>query len=189
METAAMELLQEGKFAILVFLALASLTCGRGIKSGSDAARVLPDSGSSSAWKLVNGPTVISTEADLYNRIDGGAPKYIERGWISSSYAEYRNEATGTSLQSGIHDMGSPAGAETMFKATLPAARTEISYTGESPSGDRQPNAVLDLHLSGTYAAYGFSDRYYIELNTDAKSEVALEDVKAFMLKTLEKPR
>jgi hypothetical protein len=181
-----MNLKKKASLTSLLVCVWAVSTCGR---EGRVSSALVPENNEVASWKMVGAPVVLQTEADLYNRIDGGAPKYLERGWVSCVYAEYRKEATGASLLTVVHDMGTPAGAETIFKTALPAMRTEISYTTDRETGDQVANAVVDLHLSGTYAAYGFSNRYYIELNTDAKTDAALDDVKAFMLRTLEKNR
>jgi hypothetical protein len=170
------------RLRILLVLALAWATCG-GKSAGPQS--VLPGNNKVESWELAHSPILVDTEAGFYNRIDGGAPKYIERGWVSSVYAEYRKG--GESIQIAVHDMGTPQSAEDIFKTYLPAARTEISYTSESDPEGRRPNAVVDLNLSGTYAAYAFGNRYYIETNIDSKTEASLADLKAFILETLDR--
>ncbi|MBN2360472.1 MAG: hypothetical protein JXR83_13540, partial [Deltaproteobacteria bacterium] len=54
-------------------------------------------------WVRAGEPTVIHEESGLYAQIDGAAPKYIDRGWVRSVYAEYR--AGSRTLQLAIHDM------------------------------------------------------------------------------------
>jgi hypothetical protein len=164
---------------LLVF-ALACSTCGNG-KSG--VAAVLPENNEIGTWTLSEAPTVVQTDADLYNRIDGGAPKYITHGWVSSAYAEYQqNDRT---VQIGVHDMGTRENAEALFSMYLPDTRSEISYTPESDPEGRRPNAVVNLNLQDTYAAYAFSSRYYIEINIDDKSDAALVNLTAFALETI----
>lgn len=172
------------RITILLGFALACSTCGSGV---SGAAAVVPGSYQIGTWKLVEEPVVAKDEADLYNRIDGGAPKYIERGWVGSAYADYQKGDR--SLQVAVHDMGTPAGAEDLFRRDLPVAHSEISYTDDRDPAGRRPNAVVNQSLSTNYAANAFSNRYYIEANIDAKTDAALEDLKAFVLEMLDRAR
>jgi hypothetical protein len=170
------------RFVPLLVIALFGSTCGG---NGSGQQSMLPGSNTVDSWTLTKDPIQVKTEADFYNMIDGGAPKFIERGWVSSVYAEYRKGDQ--SLQVAVHDMGTPQNAEAIFNTYLPAARTEISYMSESDPEGRRPNAVVDLNLSGTYVSHSFGKRYYIETNIDSKTEASLADLKAFVLETLDR--
>ncbi len=168
------------RLATLLVLALAWSTCG----SGSGPQSVLPGSNAVDSWKLTEDPIVVDTEVGLYQMIDGGAPKYTDHGWVSSAYALYQKDSR--SIQIQVDDMGSLENAETMFDHYLPYARIEISYTSESDPGGRRPNAVLS-ELQGTYFASAFSNRYYIEICIDAKTDAAQADIKAFVLEMLDR--
>jgi hypothetical protein len=173
--------MERTRHTILLVFALAWATCGG---KGSGPQSLLPGNNKIESWELAQSPILVDTEAGFYNRIDGGAPKYIERGWLSSAYAEYRKG--GESIQVAVHDMGTPENAEALFNSYLPVARSEISYTPESGSGGRRPNAVVDLNLSSTYAACAFANRYYIEINIDSKTDAALADLTAFVMRMIE---
>lgn len=167
------------RFATLLALALAWSTCG----SGSGPQSVLPGSYQVNSWKLAEDPIVTESETDLYQRLDGGAPKYLDQGWVSGVFALYQKDDRNIQVQ--VNDMGSPKNAETMFDRFLPGSRSEVSYTSESDPGGRRPNAVIRLDLPSTYIANAFSNRYYIEINIDAKTDATQADIKAFVLEML----
>jgi hypothetical protein len=131
---------------------------------------MLPADNEVGTWTRAGDAQLITDETGLYNKIDGGAPKYIDRGWVGSVYAEY---VQGTrSIQVAIYDMGTPAGAQAIYNFALPPARLAIPDLA---------NAVVDLGLVSSYAAYAYFDRFYIELNIDEKSAAALASIKLFM--------
>ena len=173
--------MEKTRLTILLALVLAWSTCG----SGSGPQSVLPGSNQVDSWKLAKDPILVTSEAGLYQMIDGGAGKYTDHGWVSSAYAEYQKD--GRSIQVEVDDMGSPENAETLFSLYLPASRTEISYTSESAPGGRRPNAVIRLDLPSTYTANAFGSRYYMEINIDAKTDAAQADIKAFVLEMLDR--
>ena len=137
---------------------------------GSPLLAMLPADNEVGYWTRVGDPEVITDQTGLYNLIDGGAPKYIDRGWVSSAYATY-SQGTPT-IQVFIHDMGSAANAQAIYNFSLPASRQPIG--GSS-------NAVVDLGLPTEYAGYGFFDRFYIEIHTSERSATALDALEHFM--------
>jgi len=138
----------------------------------------LPPNNEVGTWTRVSDIQLVTDLTEFYNRIDGAAPKYIDRGWVSSVYATY-SDGTRT-IQVAIHDMGSPAGAQSIFSFSMPAASQAI------PGRD---NAVLDLGLSTVYAAYAYVDRFYIQLNISDKSDAALNAIELFTNDILDRNR
>jgi hypothetical protein len=169
---------------ILLGLTLACATCG---ENDRGAISILPANREVGSWRFVQAPAVVNSESELYNLIDGGAPKYLERGWVSSTYGVYGQDSDSNTIQVAVHDMGTPENAEDIFNVGLPAARTEISYTSETDPAGRRANAVVNLGLMSIYAADAFSNRYYIEILVDAKTDAALADVTAFALATIKR--
>ncbi len=136
----------------------------------------LPVTNEIGTWALTGTPTVISTDTGLYNQIDGGAPKYIDRGWISSVYGVYQQG--GSSLQVAIHDMGSLDNAKSIYSFDLPVSRIPVPGITPSPTQD----AAIDTSLATAYYAEAYSGEYYIEINIDDHSDAALAYVKTFTL-------
>jgi hypothetical protein len=144
----------------------------------------LPGSNEIGSWALSGTPSPINTDTALYNQIDGGAPKYIDRGWIASVYATYQQ--SGGSINVAIHNMGTKENAESIFNVDLPPSRIEISRIPDpaNPSATI-PNAVVDLTLATAYKANAFVDQFYIEVSIDDRSDAALVYVKTFTLQIL----
>jgi hypothetical protein len=130
---------------------------------------MLPADNEVGTWARAGEAVLITDETGLYTRIDGGAPKYIERGWSSSVYVEYRQGAR--SIQVAIHDMGSDSGSQAIYNFSLPAARLAI------PGLD---NAIVQMNLDSAYAALAYLDRFYIELNISSKDDASLSSIELF---------
>ena len=141
----------------------------------------LPGSNEIGSWALSGTPAMISSDTALYNQIDGGAPKYIDRGWLASVYATYQQ--SGGSIQVAIHNMGTLENAEAIFNYDLPVSRLEINKIPDPHTPTSIiPNAVVDMGLPTAYKAIAFTDKYYIEVSIDDHSDAALVFVKTFAL-------
>jgi hypothetical protein len=130
----------------------------------------LPANNEIGPWKLEGRPAVLDSNTDLYNQIDGGAPQYIDRGWVAGVYATYEQDVS--LVQVAIHDMGNSDNAQTLFNFHLPVSRVEI---------DNLPNAVVDMGLPNAYAAEAYAGQYDIEVSIDDRSDAALNDVQRFV--------
>ena len=133
---------------------------------------MLPADNEVGTWARAGDAQLITDETGLYNRIDGAAPKYIDRGWVSSVFVEYRQGAR--SIQVKISDMGSDAGSQAIYNFALPPSRQVIS--GHEKLGD----AVLDMGLQTAYATYAYLGRFYIELNISEKDDAARTSIELF---------
>ena len=145
----------------------------------------LPATNEIGTWALAGTPTVVSTDTALYNQIDGAAPKFIDRGWVSGVYATYQQG--GSSIQVSIHNMGTHEHADEMFQYEPPISHIVIS-TMPDPSNPTAiiPNAIVDMGLSSAYQARAMTaDQYYLEVSIDDHSDAALVFVKTFTLQIL----
>jgi len=162
----------------ILFIVLSVLEgCGG---TPSLASRV-PSNHEIDTWSLVGSPTVADNDTELYKLIDGGAPKYIDRGWVGSVYATYQLGAN--LVQVAVHGMGSSANAQALYNFDLPISSAQI---------DNLPNAVVDLGLPNAYAAEAYTGPYCIEVSIDDRSDSALDTVQEFVVATLnrcERPR
>jgi hypothetical protein len=141
----------------------------------------LPLSNEIGTWALSGTPTPISSDAALYNQIDGGAPKYIDRGWVASVYATYQQG--GSSIQVAIHNMGTPDNAQAIFNFDLPVSRVVLNSEPDPTNPSvKIDNAVVDMGLPDAYKANAFTGQYYIEVTITDRSDAALVFVKTFTL-------
>jgi hypothetical protein len=111
-------------------------------------------------------------DAALYNQIDGGAPKYIDRGWVSAVYALYRNSAGDVEVQIAIHDMGKPENAQSLYASDLPISKVPIAGTNDG---------VIDTGLPSAYSAEATKDRYVVTVSIGERSDSALDTVAKFV--------
>ncbi len=136
----------------------------------------LPGDREVGAWTRQGEPRLISEESGLYQQIDGAAPKYIDRGWERSVYAEYRQGSR--SIRVAIHDMGSEANAALIYDYDLPPAREPV--TGYE-------NLIIDVGLANSYAAKAHTKTFYLELSIDEKSDAAKQSLKLFAIEVLDR--
>src|SRR6202142_984420 len=120
-------------------------TCGT--TGSSSLLDMLPADNEVGTWVQTGGVELITDQTGLYNRVDGAAPKYIDRGWVSSVYVNYSQGSR--TIQVAIHDMGNDADAQAIYNFALPPARLPIPGL---------PNAVVDMGLASAYAAYAYVD-------------------------------
>ncbi len=160
-----------------VSAALVVLACAVGANAGCSSengpAAKLPTS-LEAGWVRSGPVTVVDSDTELYTQIDGAAPKYIERGWRASAYANYRQAAW--TLTVAVHDMGTPDFALAIFNFDLPVTRVEFA-----------PNAVADLSLPTAYRANAHDGLYYVEASIDERSDAALAALEQFVLAVLAK--
>jgi hypothetical protein len=130
---------------------------------------MLPADNEVGTWVQTGGVQLITDQTGLYNRIDGGAPKYIDRGWVSSVYVNYSQGARTVTVT--ISDMGGAANAQGIYNYSLPASRQAINGL---------TNAVVDMGLSTAYAAYAYVDRFYIEISISEKDDASLTSIQLF---------
>ena len=121
-------------------------------------------------------PVVVRTQSELFNPIDGVAPKYTELGWVASAYITYRQNGRGLSV--AIHDMGTAKNAEDIFNIYLPQSRSTIQG---------RANTALDLGLPPAYRSFAFLSRYYIEIAIDDRCDAALTSIQAFTIRVLDR--
>jgi hypothetical protein len=157
---------------IIVLSALAAWGCG----GRPSLASRLPANHEIDNWTLSASPTIADSDVALYNQIDGAAPKYIDRGWVGSVYANYEQVGSSLRVAIAIHDMGTPEDAQALFQYELPVSRVQISNL---------PGAVVDTGLPADYAAYAVVGQYYIEVSIDDRSDSALDYVQRFVVATM----
>ena len=146
------------------------VTVTGGAGGSSSLLDMLPADNEVGTWVQTGGVELITDEAALYARIDGGAPKYIDRGWGSSVYVDYSQGSR--TIQVAIHDMGSAANAQSIYNYALPASRMAIPGLA---------NAVVDMGITSGYSAYAYLGRFYVELNITEKDAAALTSIESFM--------
>jgi len=120
-------------------------------------------------------PRLISDTTGLFNEIDGAAPRYIERGWVKSAYADY--QCDGLRLTVAIHDMGSVENAMDLFSFSKTEAMVQL---------DSRTYAALNASLPNAYASLAHLGRYYYELSVSAQTPASLALITAMTIRLLD---
>ena len=137
---------------------------------------LLPGDREVGEWTRSGEARLVSEESSLYQQIDGAAPKYIDRGWERSVYAEYRQGSR--SIRVAIHDMGDEGNAAALYDYDLPPAR--------EPVADYE-SLIIDVGLANSYAAKAYAETYYFELSIDEKSDAAKQSLKLFAIQVIDR--
>ena len=166
------------RWATLCMLSAGLGACSSGSAGSSCSSRLpalldmLPSDGEIGTWASLDGADLLTTQAELYNWIGGtAAPQYIDRGWVSAVHAAYM-QYVGGYIQVAIHDMGNGENAQNIYNYLMPTTSQTINGL---------PNAVVDLGLSKAYAAYAYTDHFFIVLSIDQESDAALTAIELFM--------
>jgi hypothetical protein len=134
----------------------------------------LPANDEVGQWVQSGTANVITDQANLFNQIDGAAPKYIDRGWLESVYANY--EEASEIIQVAIHDMGTAANAQALYTYELPPDNLP------TPSS---LNSVIDLGLTTSYASYSWTNRFVVEATIADRTDVSKASLEVFTLDVL----
>jgi hypothetical protein len=96
---------------------------------------------------------------ELYNDIDGGAPTYIDHGFIQYIKQDLSGSA-GKTASVRVMDFGTADKAKVMYEDILTS--TKINDELPAPGYDRTV-AVMSAAI-GTFSVYAHFDRFYFEL-------------------------
>ncbi|UCF68029.1 MAG: hypothetical protein JSV80_01650 [Acidobacteriota bacterium] len=122
-------------------------------EAGVDLTRLLPAPSSLEGWNIGAGPEEYLPD-DLYQYIDGAAPRYLTYGFRKLVHVRY--EMGGDPLSSDtldLFDMGSKLGAFGLYRSLMPGGAVAQDWGTEG-------------HRSGTVAA-AWKDRIYVQGEAD----------------------
>ena len=140
----------------LVALALL-LGCGSEtrapISTDTDLPRLLPEPSSIEGWSVAEGPVTYLPE-NLYEYLDGAAPRYLAYGFRKLMHAryEFRSDLL-SSVTLNVFDMGSELGAFGIYRSGMPPGIPAQDWGAEG-------------HRSGTVAE-AWKGRVYVHAEAD----------------------
>jgi len=107
---------------VLVVAALV-VGCGSGDEpavGGAGLAELLPAASSMDGWQVADGPTDYDSET-LYEYLNGGAPLYLEFGFLRMVHVRYQfGDGSLSSVTLDVYDMGSDLGAFGLYRSGRP---------------------------------------------------------------------
>jgi hypothetical protein len=133
---------------------------------------LLPPDGAIGDWTLDAAPTLADNEADFERLVDGAAPRYIDRGWVGSLLARYRQGSA--VIEITAHDMQTEINAQANFSYDRPAYCEAL-----------RASANLETQVSG-FETRSHVARYYLEIVIHDGSDAAKEALKLFTFYVLD---
>ena len=106
---------------------------------------LLPADNEVGTWVQTGGVQLITSQTGLYNQIDGAAPKYIDRGWVSSVYVNYSQGSR--VIQVVIHDMGNGDGCPGHIQLRSAGRAHECPRLGKRGGGHGPGHRLCRLRL------------------------------------------
>jgi hypothetical protein len=164
----------------LIFL----LTFGCGERSddvgGGSIFELPPGDGEISGWSRDGSLTEATNYAALYDLIDGGAQKFIDNGFVSAVFQNYKDES-GLRLEVRVYQLSSEENARKIYDELIPPSTIPWDELAESGRID-----------TSTLATYSVEFQYrdlFVQVIIHEKSDRSLEIAKLFASHILERAR
>ncbi len=164
---------------LMVIAALASMQCSKKNTTSPDLASVedlIIKDNEISGWRRSGEGWVASSETDLYGRIDGAAPPYVQHGFVEAAEQKY----TGKVLQDTVtvelraFDQGEASNAQALF-----GELSALMLTPETWQTDRFREAKIERTQQSIRIA-AWKSKYYVSLSITSNLNEALEVLKTF---------
>lgn len=165
---------------IVIFLLIfpIGISCSGTIAESSEGAEdisaLLPADDEITEWKKSGGVLLASSDRELFQFLDGGAPLYIQRGFQSYIGQIYKGPK-GVELEVAIYDQGSPKNARDLYEDPLikPNPYKSLQNLGEE--------ARLDERGLFHHSVEFIQDRFFGRVIIQDKSEEGMETAKRFV--------
>ena len=169
------------RFRIFLFIVvlLVSVQCSKKNTASPELASVedlIVKDNEISGWRRAGEGWVVSSETDLYGRIDGGAPPYIQHGFVEAAYQSYSGMVLldTVTVVVNVFDQAKAANAQALF-----AELAVKLITPETWQTDKFQEAKIErTQLSIRIVAW--KSKYYISLSITSNLNEALEVLKTF---------
>jgi hypothetical protein len=132
---------------------------------------LLPRDGDIGGW-MRDGIPIEATNYDaLYQVIDGGAQKYIDNGFVSAVFQDYKS-VSGLSLQLQIYELATVTNVNALYDELTPVPSRP--WIGGISDGRIDESALT------VYTVEFIKGRFFVRVSINEKSETALEIAKLF---------
>jgi hypothetical protein len=171
---------------ILILLSLMLLGCGEtedgenGADKPTTIIELLPGDDDISGWSRDGSFSEATNYSALYDLINGGAEKFMDNGFVSAVFQDYRDES-GLRIEIRIYQHSSEEDARSIYEDTSPPAT--IPWEEIAGSG-RIDNSTLT-----TYSVEFHYGDLFVQVIVQERSDRALEIDKLFASHVLEQAR
>jgi hypothetical protein len=169
------------RFRIFLFIVavLASVQCSKKNTAGPELASVedlIVKDNEISGWLRAGEGWVVSSETDLYGKIDGAAPDYVQNGFVEAAYQTYSGKILQDtmSVELRVFDQGKASNVQTLF--------AKLS-TGMINSETWQTDKFQDAKIERTQLSIrilAWKSKYFVSLSISSNLNEALEVLKTF---------
>jgi hypothetical protein len=164
---------------LLILAVLASVQCSKknttspGLASIEDL--IIKDN-EISGWHRAGEGWVASSETDLYGRIDGAAPPYVQHGFMEAADQNYSGKVLQdtVTVELKVFDQGAASNAQALY-----GELSVLMLTPETWQTDKFQEAKIErTQLSIRIVAW--KSKYYVSLSITSNLNEALEVLKIF---------
>ncbi len=142
---------------------------GNTVEKDKTPIELLPRDNDISGWMREGMPTEATNDNELYNVINGGAQQYIDNGFISAAFQDYRHVA-GLLLKLSIYELANEADANALYD--------ELA-TGATRPLEGVTKGRIDESSLTEYKVEFQKGKFFVQIVVD-KSGDALEIAKLF---------
>jgi hypothetical protein len=171
------------RFRILLFIviALGSIHCSKKNSTSPAIASVedlIIKDNEISGWRKSGEGWVASSQTELFTRIDGAAPAYIQNGFVESAEQSYSGVVKEDTVTVGLRvtDLGKDVNAKALFNELANGINGMISP--ETWQTDKFSEAKIERTQSIRILAW--KSKYCISLNITSNLTEALDVLKTF---------
>jgi hypothetical protein len=168
------------RFKALLFLTtvLVAAYCSKKSTTGPDLASVedlIVKDNEISGWRRAGEGWVVSSETDLYGRINGSAPPYIQHGFVEAADQNYSGKVLQdtVTVELKVFDQGKASNAQALF-----AELSVNLITPENWQTDKFQEAKIERTQSLRIVAW--KSKYYVSLDITSNQNEAMEVLKTF---------
>jgi len=164
---------------LLLIMVLASVQCSKKNTTGPEIASVedlIIKDNEISGWRRSGEGWVASSESDLYGRIDGAAPPYVQHGFVEAADQNYSGKVLQDTVTVGLRvfDQADTSNARALF-----GELSALMLTPETWQTDKFQNAKIErTQLAIRIVAW--KSKYYVSLSITSNLNEALEVLKTF---------
>jgi len=129
-----------------------------------------------SGWRRAGEGWVVSSETDLYGKIDGAAPPYVQHGFVEAADQNYSGKVLQdtVTVELKVFDQAKAANAQALFAELAVNMITPETWQTDKFQEAKIERTQLSIRITG------WKSKYYISLSITSNLNEALEVLKTF---------
>jgi hypothetical protein len=174
-----MEIKMRFKLLFLVMAALSIIVCSKKNATNPEVVSVedlMVKNNEISGWNRVGEGWVASSESDLFNHIDGGAPLYTRHGFVEAADQDYSGKVLQDTVTVDLmaFDQGTSTNAQELFNEVSVSLLTPEIWQSVNYKEAKIERSPLSIRI------IGWKSKYYASLTITSNLNESLEVLKTF---------